>query len=160
MANIVTCKLTVRGEGRERIKDLFQSVAVPTDWGCAWDFTNKYGGEYSFILCSPADGDGITTDLDAIVIKGECKWHLPLDCIQKLSADFPDLEFVVGGNDLINDFYQRWRFKAGEGLLLDCIQGNCGYDDEPDVIYMQDGHQFLELPSFMPVAEKGLEAEE
>ncbi len=142
MSNTVVTTIKVAGEGRYEIKDLFERSSV----GHAWNL-KEYG---TVLLCDVKHGDGITVEDDAIVIRGESKNSPPLLLVEKLSADYPGLTFEVKGKDLLNLFLQRWRFQAGEGRLLDCVQG--AYEGEgEEIVYMLDGEQFLKLPEWVAV---------
>lgn len=146
MANTNVSTITIFGDGRDAIKSLFDRSAVPTSFGHAWDLK-----AYSTVLfCDVKHGDGITVEQDAITIRCECKISPPLPLVERLSADHPGLTFEVQGKDLLNLFLQRWRFRAGHGTLLDCIQG--AYEGEgEEIVYMLDSEQFLVLPEWVAV---------
>jgi len=148
VANIVVATIRVTGEGKDNIKALFEQNAVPTEWGCRWDL-REHGVS---IRCDVAHGDGITFDQDTLVIKGESDYQPPLRLAATLSSQYPGLEFEVFGWELSNMLSQRWRFRGGEGVLLDCIQEEDR--DEPEIVYMRDGQQYLTLPEWVAVEDK------
>lgn len=136
MANPVISTITVFGDGREPIKKLFDAAAVTTEYGCDWDLK-----EYdTVLLCDTQHGDGITVNRHAITIQCEFRKSPPLVLTQNLSSEFPGLTFEVRGKDVLNLFLQRWRFEAGEGHLLDCVQGAHEGEGE-EVVYLLDGQQ-------------------
>jgi hypothetical protein len=142
MSNTVICTIKVTGDRRFEIKDLFQKSSVPTGFGNAWDV---YG---SVLLCDANNGDGITVEDDAIVIRSESRNSPPLPLVEKLSEDYPELTFDVIGKDPLNCFIQRWIFRSGQGQLLDCVQG--AYEEEgEEIVYMLNGKQFIKLPQWV-----------
>lgn len=151
MANTCVSTIKVTGDGRERIKTLFDNAAVPTGYGCAWDLNEHE----AVILCDTQDGDGITVEQDAIIIKGECKWSPPLALVLKLSEEHSGLTFEVSGNDLTNLHYQRWQFQNGHGSLLDCIE-EAYYDEDEETVYAINGIQLLPLPEWVAVADRDM----
>lgn len=145
MSNTVATTITVTGDRRLDIKDLFERSALPT----------SFGHDGTVLLCDLKHGDGITVEQDAITIRCESKNSPPLLLVEKLSADYPGLTFEVKGRDLLNLFIQRWRFQAGEGRLLDCVQG--AYEGEgEEIVYMLDGEQFLKLPEWVAVDDRAM----
>jgi hypothetical protein len=153
-----TCVFTIKvtGDGREAIKSMFDRAEVPTDFGCAWNFTDYE----ECVLCQSDLGDGITVEPSVIVIKGERGWQPPLTLVMKLSAHHPELEFEVDGCDLINNAYQRWHFQAGNGWLQDCVKGRATEESEydceesPETVYMRNGEQLLPLPEWVAVEDR------
>lgn len=141
MSNVCAITMKITGEGRYLIKEVFDQSAVQTSYGYAWHLHGEV------IRCDTEQGDGITVEPDAIVIKGETDWNLPLDLVQKMSQQHPNLSFEVQGTELTNLWSQRWNFEAGEGRLLDCVQD--ADNDEPRIDYMLNGEHFLPLPEWV-----------
>jgi hypothetical protein len=152
MSNIVTNKITIRGEGREKIKSLFEKSAIENEYGWVWELTS-YGG---WILCQVDSSDGICVEHDSIVIRGETQNSPPLELIQRLSSEYPELVFEITCLEQSNLHRQRWVFRDGKGLLQDCIE-DIFVDDEPlgePIVYMRDGEQMRELPDWVAVKDR------
>jgi hypothetical protein len=142
MSNTVISTIKVTGDRSLEIKELFEKSSVPTGFGNAWDVSG------SVLLCDAKNGDGITVEDDAIVIRCESRNGPPLPLVEKLSEDYPELTFDVIGKDPLNSFIQRWIFRSGQGQLLDCVQG--AYEEEgEEIVYMLNGKQFLKLPQWV-----------
>ena len=148
MSQLHTFRLSVTGEGREAIKRLFDTSAIRTSYGCAWELSD-HGG---VIRCITEQGDGIAEGDDSIRIKGEADGDLPLAIVANLSRQFSALVFEIAGTDLANLHSQRWLFGSGEGRLLDCHEESFG--NEPAIVYMLDGKQFLPLPEWVPAIDR------
>ncbi len=144
MANTCVMRLTITGASRESVKELFDNSAVATECGFVWNIPG-YG---EIMACDGKHGDGITVNGEAIIIQGECKWSPPLAWVEEISRQYPDLEVEVHGKDVGSLYLQRWVFRAGDGILLDCVQG--AYEGEGEaIIYMRDGIQFKKLPMWV-----------
>ena len=156
MGKTVVFKMTVKGDGRKAVKDVFDRSATPLSWGCLWAIP---GGE-EFLSCVQSSGDGITVEPDAIIIRGESRWGTPLRLVQMFSAQHPKLVFEIVGWDVLDGLTQRWLFQRGKGSLKDCIEGVCSEayaaGDRGETVYMRNGVQFLELPSWVAVEDKTL----
>ena len=149
MPNLIVFTLTVRGEERHRIKELFDQSAVPTEWGCHWAIP----GYDEALCCDKTRGDGITETSDSIVIQGECAGEAPVGLALLLSRAHPTLLFEIEGADISNDTTERWWCENGITGLVDCIAWSSS-DDDNDRLYCQDGIQFLPLPVWINVSNK------
>lgn len=148
MSNTVVTRIKILGEERATVKELFDKAAVPTKFGCAWDFSG-----FPPIICDVAHGDEIVVEEDSIIIKGETKDLPPLPLVIELSSKYR-VVFEVKGNDPSNCWFQRWIVESGDAFLLDCIQGAyAGEGEDATIVYMRDGKQFVKLPFWVPAVD-------
>lgn len=146
-----TCKfaITIRGEGREVIADLFERSAEPTDWGCIWQVAD--GEPLACDIKNSNRRDGIHHFADCVRICGESRTNPPLLTVKQLSEQYPLLDFEVTGFEIQNCYLQNWLFKGGNGVLFDCTQE--AYEGEGErMVYMEGGRQLLPLPTWVPVS--------
>lgn len=148
MANTCDFAITVRGEGREAIADLFEENAEPTEWGCTWQIAD---GELLVCDVKNSNGrDGIHHFADCVRICGQSRTLPPLLTVQHLSEQYPLLDFEIAGFEVQNCYFQNWIFRGGNGVLFDCKQE--AYEQEGErVVYLEKGRQLLPLPTWVPV---------
>jgi hypothetical protein len=138
MANRCVFELKISGDRRNEIKDLFDQAMVKTDYGCLWELDEW------IIRCIEDRGDGITDEANVVTIQGECNWGPDLTLVKKWSQQHPGVNIEISSSELQNHIQQRWIFREGAGRLIDYI--SAGYEGQPDIVYMRDGKQFMDLP--------------
>jgi hypothetical protein len=155
MGNTVVWTLTVKGDGRDKVRTLFEENSEPTDWGIVWTIPGCNEAIAANLKHGGNPPDGIRTEGDALIIKGEAKWSPPLTLVEMLAQRWPELDFVIWSWELTNGWCQRWCFKGQDDWLLDVYE-NPMYEDQELVVYVRDGVQFRPLPDWVPADDPGM----